>query len=1056
MPCCRRCRLIRWIIACLAALLWLGHISSASKAADDAADLLPVAEIKHPQPVDFQHEILPLLKKNCLACHNAADAEGKLVLETPQTIAKGGDNGPAVVAKHPEKSLLLERARGGGDGIMPPEDNKVAASPLKPDELGLLKLWIAQGATGTVRTENETIKWQPLPPGVNPIFAVALSADGQFAACGRANQIFIYQVPTGRTIGRLTDPALLHSGIYSQPGVADLDLIQSLAFSPDGSLLASGGYRTIKLWRRAPSNQTLSIDKLAADSPLATSPDGKYLAAANADHSIRLVDAASGKTLHTLAGHSGAIAALDFSSDGTKLCSGSADRTLRLWSVPDGKPLGQLDAPGPVAAAVLVDSGKQVAVAFGEPRIWIGAWSATPKSPAKPGAPAPRSEPGASATGGGKQPVISGKFVALHGKQVTALASLRKIPNQLVSASVDGLVKLWDVSTGKLVREFKHGGSVAALAVRPDGERIASAGADKVTKLWNVRDGKMVAELRGDLHARERVDAASRAVTLAKNNLTETKAEAAEAEKTVTAEAENVKKATDALAAAEKALPAKVTAHDKQVADKQAADKTLAADQAGKSKADAAVAAAAGQVTAADAAQKKAAQAVVAAKAAAKKSPKDKAATEAVTAADKAARDAAAKLKTAQDAQAAAKKQLVQADAALKQSTAKVAAAVKTLETAEQERKSAETSKLAAGKALTSATAAAAKAKERLPGVKAEVTTAEKRVAAAEKTLTEIRTAATATELPLLSVAFSADGLELATGNTASLVHTWSAESGVALNAYACGSGSVRGVAFAGDHELLAAAGGKAVAWDTLPQWQWSRTLGTASELPVDRVTALDFSPDGKLLASGGGAPSRSGELKLWDVASGKLVRSLPDAHSDTVLGVRFSPDGQLLASCGTDKFLKVFEVSSGKFVRAFEGHTHHVLGVSWASDGKSLATAGADNAVKIWDLATGEQKRTIQGFSKEVTSINFLGDTPNVLATSGDKSIRTVRATDGQNVRTFGGATDFVYAGAASIDGRTIIAGGQDSTLRAFNADNGQSIRNFDPPPAPTTAAAK
>ncbi|HEY5316169.1 MAG TPA: WD40 repeat domain-containing protein, partial [Pirellulales bacterium] len=333
---------------------------------------------------------------------------------------------------------------------------------------------------------------------------------------------------------------------------------------------------------------------------------------------------------------------------------------------------------------------------------------------------------------------------------------------------------------------------------------------------------------------------------------------------------------------------------------------------------------------------------------------------------------------------------------------------------------------------------------------------AEKRLAQAEKTLTEIRAAATATELPLLSVAFSADGLELATGNTASLVHTWSADSGAALNAYACGGGAVRGVALAGDHELLATAGGKALAWDTLPHWQWSRTLGTAGDLPVDRVTALDFSPDGKLLASGGGAPSRSGELKLWDLASGKLVRSLGDAHSDTVLGVRFSPDGQLLASCGTDKFMKVFEVGSGKFVRAFEGHTHHVLGVSWQSDGKVLATAGADNVVKIWDLATGEQKRTIQGFSKEVTSINFLGDTPNVLATSGDKSIRIVRATDGQSVRSFSGASDFVYAGAASIDGRTIIAAGQDSTLRSFNADNGQTIRNFDAPPAPKATAAK
>ena len=58
----------------------------------------------------------------------------------------------------------------------------------------------------------------------------------------------------------------------------------------------------------------------------------------------------------------------------------------------------------------------------------------------------------------------------------------------------------------------------------------------------------------------------------------------------------------------------------------------------------------------------------------------------------------------------------------------------------------------------------------------------------------------------------------------------------------------------------------------------------------IDRVTSLDFSPDGKLLASGGGDPSRSGELKLWNVADGTLAKDLPDAHSDTVLGIKFSP----------------------------------------------------------------------------------------------------------------------------------------------------------------------
>jgi hypothetical protein len=174
-----------------------------------AADkVIPIAEIKRDTPVDFEKEVLPILRKNCVACHNASQAESKLVLESPQAILKGGDSGPSAVAGKGAESLLLQRATGAVDDIMPPKDNKVAAKPLTSQELGLIKLWIDQGAKGGVAGAAESISWQPLPAGVNPIYSVALSADGQYVACGRANQVFIYHVPTARLVGRLTDPRL--------------------------------------------------------------------------------------------------------------------------------------------------------------------------------------------------------------------------------------------------------------------------------------------------------------------------------------------------------------------------------------------------------------------------------------------------------------------------------------------------------------------------------------------------------------------------------------------------------------------------------------------------------------------------------------------------------------------------------------------------------------------------------------------------------------------------------------------------------------------------------
>src|SRR5688500_3450887 len=75
-----------------------------------AADLKPIAiaEVKHEGSVDFQKEILPILQKKCLACHNATDAESDLVLENPQTIMKGGSQGPAAIASKGAESLIIK------------------------------------------------------------------------------------------------------------------------------------------------------------------------------------------------------------------------------------------------------------------------------------------------------------------------------------------------------------------------------------------------------------------------------------------------------------------------------------------------------------------------------------------------------------------------------------------------------------------------------------------------------------------------------------------------------------------------------------------------------------------------------------------------------------------------------------------------------------------------------------------------------------------------------------------------------------------------------------
>jgi WD40 repeat protein len=253
----------------------------------------------------------------------------------------------------------------------------------------------------------------------------------------------------------------------------------------------------------------------------------------------------------------------------------------------------------------------------------------------------------------------------------------------------------------------------------------------------------------------------------------------------------------------------------------------------------------------------------------------------------------------------------------------------------------------------------------------------------------------------------------------------------------------VESITFSPDGKyIVSGAFQEVILWDAQTGALKQRITGFA-----DRIMALGFSPDGKLLATGGGAPTEDGEIKVLEVPSGKVVADIKNRHSDTVFGVAFSPDGKKLATCAADKFVKVFEMPSGKFIKSFEGHTHHVLDVAWKGDGKMLASASADNSIKVWDYEKGEQVRTIPGHGKQVTRLLFKGATSECITVSGDQTARMWNVDNGGNIRNFNGATDFLYAVGISPDGAVVAAGGEEGIVRLYNGTNGQLVKALLPP---------
>ena len=144
---------------------------------------------------------------------------------------------------------ILQAAAHKGELVMPPKGNKTGAKKLTSKEVALLKSWIDQGAKTSVQQARQVV-WQALPPGINPIYAISLTKDGRWAACGRANQIFVYDLATRQFVTRLTDDSLIRRDTPQRGGVAHLGLVQSVTFSPDGTRLASGSFREVKIWRQ--------------------------------------------------------------------------------------------------------------------------------------------------------------------------------------------------------------------------------------------------------------------------------------------------------------------------------------------------------------------------------------------------------------------------------------------------------------------------------------------------------------------------------------------------------------------------------------------------------------------------------------------------------------------------------------------------------------------------------------------------------------------------------------------------------------------------------------
>jgi hypothetical protein len=160
------------------------------------------------------------------------------------------------------------------------------------------------------------------------------------------------------------------------------------------------------------------------------------------------------------------------------------------------------------------------------------------------------------------------------------------------------------------------------------------------------------------------------------------------------------------------------------------------------------------------------------------------------------------------------------------------------------------------------------------------------------------------------------------------------------------GAGIGVAVTAAGGGILYSAGEPGSWIWRQIYDWSMRTLTGHA-----DSVFTVAFSPDGRTLASGSSKP-----IKLWDVASGRELRTITGHANNNILTnvwtVAFSPDGRTLASCSSNNTIKLWEVASGRELRTLAGHTSSVYSVAFSPDGRTLASGSSDNTIKLWDVS--------------------------------------------------------------------------------------------------------
>ena len=315
-----------------------------------------------------------------------------------------------------------------------------------------------------VLQDIETKVGRSLTGHLNGVTSVAFSPDGTTLASGSKNRIIkLWNVETKQEI------ATLGHGVDTNSVAFSVDGINSVAFSPDGKLLASGSSypdNDIKLWN-VETKQEIATFTGHSDSiySVAFSPDGTTLASGSRDNTIKLWNVETKQEIATFTGHLDNINSVAFSPDGTTLASGSYDNTIKLWNVETKQEIatfkGHSDA---VCSVAFSPDGKLLASVGKNDDSTIKLWDVETKQ----------------------------EITTFTTSTFYEACSIAFSPDGTTLADSDGTIQLWNVKTKQKVgsidpqNQGHYNGTIYSIAFSPDGKTLATGSGDATIILWDA------------------------------------------------------------------------------------------------------------------------------------------------------------------------------------------------------------------------------------------------------------------------------------------------------------------------------------------------------------------------------------------------------------------------------------------------------------------------------------------------------------------------------------------------------------------------------------------